>query len=295
MTTKVVTHDGLSLDVFATELRHDTTVVFANALGVASTATEPLAAAVFARGMNFVTWNGRGFPGAYDDSFRRYDTSDNARDLASVTAALGLKSFVLAAWCTGIHTALAYATGAGEQVRSLVLFNSPNYSTKRLSGVTGDAIGKVSEILVNDERKLDFFYANIFANNTEEVRTRMTGLPDGPLQRLVQAPFTSGTEALLRYAYLINNTAKLDVSAESCRSITAPALVLGGRLDTMVSYEDSVALAKLLPGCVLKLFDDWNHYTVFSEPELVAESVFVRWLRDRPGAGVQAGARAGNG
>jgi pimeloyl-ACP methyl ester carboxylesterase len=286
MTNKVIAHDGLSLEVFATELRHETTVVFANALGVASAAVEPLASALFARGMNLVTWNGRGFPGAYDDSFRRYDTVDNAKDLAAVTTRLKLKSFVLAAWCTGVHTALAYTAGAPDRVRSLVLFNSPNFSSKRFSGVTGDAIGKLSEILVNDEKKLDFFYANIFANNTEEAQTRMTGLPSGPLQRVVQAPFTSGKEGLLRYAHLIKNTSKFECTAESCRSITAPALVIGGRRDNMVAYQDSIALAQMLPAGVPKIFEDWDHYTVFSQPEDVAEVVFARWLGDGERGGV---------
>lgn len=277
MTRKVQTHDGLWLEVFATERRHEVTIVFANALGMTTALAEPLADALFARGMNFATWNGRGFPGPFDEAFRKYDTRDHVRDLSSVTASLGLSSFVLSAWCTGIHTALAFAAGAPEQVRSLLLFNSPNYSRARLSGVTGDAIGKVSDILVKDERKLDFFYSNIMANSTDDVRARMTGLPSGRMQDLVQAPFTSGKEALLRYAHLLHNSAQFDC-AQTCRNITSPALVVGGRADTMVSFQDSVDLAERLPAGVAKIFDDWDHYTVLREPEWAVENVFTPWL-----------------
>src|SRR5262249_48515869 len=159
-------------------------------------------------------------------SFRRYGTEDNVKDLAAVVASLGLSSFALAAWCTGIHTALAYTAGAPGRVRSLLLFNSPNYSGARLSGVTGDAIGKVCDIIAKAERKLDFFYSNIMTNRSEESRARLTGLSSGPMQSMVEAPFNSGKEALLRYAHLINNSAKFDCS-QACRSVTAPALVIG--------------------------------------------------------------------
>lgn len=289
--SKVQTHDGLGLDVFATERRFETTIVFVNALGMTSALVEPLASALFARGLNFVTWNGRGFPGPYDDSFRTYDTNHNVTDLTAVAASLGLSSFVLSAWCTGIHTALAFAAGAPERVRSLLLFNSPNYSGARLSGVTGDAIGKVSDIIVKDERKLDFFYSNIMANSTEEVRARMTGLPSGRMQEMVQAPFSSGKEALLRYAHLLYNSGKFDC-AQTCRSITAPALIIGGRVDTMVSYKDSMDLAQLLPNGVAKIVDAWDHYSVFREPDWVAENIFASWLNGGEGRVPEAAARA---
>lgn len=275
--SKVQTHDGLLLEVFATERRYETTIVFVNALGMSSTLFEPVASALLARGMNFVTWNGRGFPGPYDEFFRNYNTDHNVKDLTAIAASLGLSSFVLSGWCTGIHTALAFAAAAPERVRSLLLFNSPNYSGARLSGVTGDAIGKVSDILVKDERKLDFFYSNILAISTEEVRARMTGLPSGPMQQSVQAPFNSGKEALLRYAHLIYNSAKFDC-AQTCGNITAPALIIGGRADIMVSYTDSIALAQLLPAGAAKVLDDWDHYTVFREPSWTADNVFAAWL-----------------
>jgi pimeloyl-ACP methyl ester carboxylesterase len=272
--TRIATHDGLSLEIFATELKHDSTIVFVNALGIASAAAEPLSKALFERGFNFVAWNGRGIPGDYDERFRCYETPDLARDLAAVVGCLRLRSFVLAAWCTGINTALAFAADALGQAESLVLFNAPNYSPNRLSGVSGDAIGKISEMLVSDENKLDFIYRNILGSNTEQVQARMTGITDRQLQRLVQAPFSSGKEALLRYAYLIKNSSRFKPTADFCRGVTQPTVIVGGRRDTMVSYEDSIALSRLLPDAVAKIFDDWDHYTVFSRPDLVADIVF---------------------
>lgn len=270
---QVRSHDGLLLDIFGTGRVHGKSVLFVNALGIASEAATALAAALQRRGFNFVTWDRRGLPGAYDEHFRRYGMEEQVRDALTVIEQGRLGEVTVMAWCTGIHTALALRKSGKAPIRAMALFNSPNFFGPRLSGVTGDVIGKVSSILVNDERKLEFLYEVIFSKNTEQFDAKVTGITDRRLQQLMQAPFKSGPEALLRYAHLISNSAQLQLTPEWCSDLRCPTLVVGGKKDHMVSYEDSVSLAHLLPDAEVKLIEEWGHYDLFVDVERTADLV----------------------
>ncbi|AUM70602.1 alpha/beta fold hydrolase [Pseudomonas fluorescens] len=275
---QLITHDGLALEVLRTQAQAGT-VVFVNALGIGNAVTLDLAQALQAAGVGFVTWDRRGLPGAYDDRFREYSLDDQVRDLECLMATLDPGPVVLAAWCTGIHTALAYARKWPDRLEALLLFNSPNFFNSRYSGVAGDAIGKVSRILVDDESKLDFMYHTIFANNTEQTATRLTGLADTRIRGLVEAPFKSGPQALLRYMYLIQSAALPEVDHQWCAPIRVPALVIGGRQDTMVSFQDSLSLGEVLPAAQVRIMDDWGHYTLLSDTQESVAKVMLGFLQ----------------
>ncbi|NMZ50373.1 alpha/beta fold hydrolase [Pseudomonas poae] len=275
---QLITHDGLALEVLRTQAQAGT-VVFVNALGIGNAVTLDLAQALQAAGVGFVTWDRRGLPGAYDDRFREYSLDDQVRDLECLMATLDPGPVVIAAWCTGIHTALAYARKWPDRLEALLLFNSPNFFNSRYSGVAGDAIGKVSRILVDDESKLDFMYHTIFANNTEQTATRLTGLADTRIRGLVEAPFKSGPQALLRYMYLIQSAAQPEVDHQWCAPIRVPALVIGGRQDTMVSFQDSLSLGEVLPAAQVRIMDDWGHYTLLSDTQESVSKVMLGFLQ----------------
>ncbi|MCK3837622.1 MULTISPECIES: alpha/beta fold hydrolase [Pseudomonas] len=275
---QLITHDGLSLEVLHTQAPGGT-VVFVNALGIGNAVTQGVAQALQAAGIGFVTWERRGLPGAYDDRFREYALDDQVRDLEHLMVMLAPGPVVLAAWCTGIHTALAYARRWPARLEALLLFNSPNFFNSRYSAVAGDAIGKVSRILVEDESKLDFMYHTIFANNTEQTATRLTGLADARIRGLVEAPFKSGPQALLRYMYLIQSAAEPEVDRQWCAPISVPVLVIGGRQDTMVSFQDSLSLGEILPNAQVRIMDDWGHYTLFSDTQESVSKVMLGFLQ----------------
>ncbi|KTT63898.1 hypothetical protein NS383_17645 [Pseudomonas oryzihabitans] len=274
---QLMTHDGLALDLLGTPTQA-CTLVFVNALGISSALAEPLAAAMERVGVSLLTWDRRGLPGAHDLRFREYGLDDQLDDLARLMERVPPGPVILAGWCTGIHTVLAYARQWPQRVQALMLFNSPNFFDSRLSGVAGDAIGKVSRILIEDESKLEFLYRAIFAHNTEQTGARITGLDDAWIRELVEAPFKSGPQALLRYMYLIRSAAQPKVDRPWCAAIRVPTLVVGGRQDTMVSYGDSASLADILPFAQLRILDDWGHYSLFSDTQASVSEVILPFL-----------------
>lgn len=273
----LTTHDGLVLEVLSTRSQ-PCTLVFVNALGIGSAVTAGLAAALQTAGLGFVTWDRRGLPGAYDTRFREYGLADQVSDLEQLFEQLPPGPVVLAAWCTGINTALAFAHKWPGRVQASVLFNSPNFFESRYSGVAGDAIGKVSRILVEDESKLEFLYHTIFASNTEQAGARLTGLRDEHIRGLVEAPFKSGPEALLRYMHLIRGAGEPRVDATWCSAITVPTLVVGGREDSMVAFEDSLSLARILPRGRSRIMDGWGHYNLFTDTQETVTEVILPFL-----------------
>lgn len=273
---EVKTHDRLLLNVYTNRLvTGNPTVVFVNALGVDSEITRELAKALEKRECNFVTWSRRGFPGVYDDRFRDYTVQQQVDDLKSVVSALNLESIILAAWCTGIQIALVAASQRAVPIERIVFFNAPNFFARGTQGLTGDTIGQVCRMLVADEKKLDFLHHNIVAHNTQAVQDRLAQVENRQYQQMIQAPFNSGKEAFLRFAHLVNTTHEFKIDHDITRKIQCPTLIVGAKKDDMVSWEESVALAELIPGARCKIFEDWGHYNLFTDAEYVSDNLIL--------------------
>lgn len=274
---EVKSHDGLLLDVYSNNLvTKNPTVVFINALGVDSEITQELAGALEERECNFVTWSRRGFPGAYDDRFRGYTVQEQVEDLKTIVSALNLESIILVAWCTGIQIALVAASQNEVSIERMVFFNTPNFFNRGAQGLTGDTIGQVCRMLVADEKKLDFFHENIVAHNTQAVQDRLARVENRRYQQMIQAPFTSGKDAFLRFAHLVNTTHEFKIDRNITQKIQCPTLIVGAKNDDMVSWEESVALAELIPNAKYKIFDDWGHYNVFTDAEYVSDNLIMK-------------------
>jgi pimeloyl-ACP methyl ester carboxylesterase len=273
----VKTHDGLLLDVYSNDLDAEKdTVVFINALGVDSEITRDLSGALVEKGYNFVTWSRRGFPGAYDDRFRDYTVQEQVDDLKVIVSALNLESIILVAWCTGIQIALVAASQYDISIERMIFFNTPNFFNRGAQGLTGDAIGQVCRMLVADEKKLDFLYQNIVAHNTQAVQDKLARVENRRYQQMIQAPFNNGKNAFLRFAHLVNTTHKFKIDRNITQSILCPTLIVGGKKDDMVSWEESVALAELIPNAQYKIFDDWGHYNLFTDAEYVSDNLITK-------------------
>lgn len=271
---KVMTHDGLHLDVFSNNLDMEKpTVVFINALGVDSEITEDLSNALERNHYNFVTWSRRGFPGVYGEGFRDYSVQDQVEDLKTIVSTLSLSRIVLTAWCTGIQIALVAAAQKAISIERMVFFNAPNFFNKGEQGLTGDTIGLISRMLVADEKKLDFFHQNIVAHNTKAVQDRLARVDNPYYQRLIQAPFTSGKEAFLRFAHLVNTTHNFKINRDITQAIDCPTLIVGGKKDDMVAWQESVFLAELMSNAQYKIFDDWGHYNLFTDAQYVSDNL----------------------
>jgi pimeloyl-ACP methyl ester carboxylesterase len=276
---KLLTHDGLELTAFADVVGHRPTVVFVNALGIGSEVTVGLSEALQSAGLNFLTWDRRGLPGAYDIRFRDYNLNDQICDTERLIDQFAVEPIILMSWCTGAHTALAFAKKSPERLKALILSNCPNFFGKGSSVTAGDTVGTVARILANDESRLDFLYHSLFAisgsitEHTSE-RTKSTRIHE-----LVEAPFRSGPEAMLRYAYLVLSTTEPRVDAQWFADITVPTLIVGGEKDTIVAPEDSSNLAALLPRSTLRVMKDWDHYELLSNSQEAVNQALIPFLK----------------
>nr|WP_013933282.1 alpha/beta hydrolase [Pseudoalteromonas sp. SANK 73390]CBK62730.1 tmlL [Pseudoalteromonas sp. SANK 73390] len=274
---KVKAHDGLMLDVNLNCFdSNKPTVVFINALGVDSDITQALSDAIVAREHNFVTWRRRGFPGVYDERFRDYTVQDQVKDLTSIVTELALPSFTLVAWCTGIQIALIAAAQDSGMIEKMVLFNAPNFFNKGTPGLTGDTIGQVCRMLIHDEKKLDFLHQNIVAYNTQSMQDKLARIDNKHYQQMIQAPFNRGKEAFLRFAHLVNTTHEFKINSSITEQITCPTLIIGGGNDDMVAWQESVALAEIIPDAQYKIFDRWGHYNLFTDTAEVCEDLILK-------------------
>lgn len=277
MQMTITTDDSLSLNVWRSESNFTTSVIFINALGISCAIIAALSQAVTQRGANFITWDRRGFPGSYDDNFRYYGPAHAISDLVTLTTQMALNDVVLAAWCTGAQPALGAIATDAIRPRKLVLFNNPNYFGDGFSGVQGDAIGKISQSIVKDERKLDFFYDVIAKASMPLAATSEAG-PDSlslQQQQQIQAPFISGKQALLRYAHLICNAGDLQQTRRWCKGVTVPTLLVASAKDHMVSCQDAQRLSALLPNARLEIMPDWGHYSLFSQADQAADKIIT--------------------
>lgn len=64
-----------------------------------------------------------------------------------------------------------------------------------------------------------------------------------------------------------------------CAPISVPVLVIGGRQDTMVSFQDSLSLGEILPNAQVRIMDDWGHYTLFSDTQESVSKVMLGFLQ----------------
>ena len=272
MGMEIKTADGLGIEIL-TELTAPTSVVFINALGIPSDITSILSASLRERGLSFVTWNLRGSPGSHDGNFRQYSTRSHIEDLVALVRVLGLRRIVLVGWCSGIEVALGAVASGVLRPRGLVLLNSPYFFGDGLyRGVRGDSLHKLSAYIVANENKLSFLYSTILENASQEAEHKLR-ITDPILRALVLAPFLNGAQNLLRYAYLMKNTAGVPAIQQWGRSINLPTRILGGGSDQLVSAEESFALGQLIDGARVDIFPDWDHYALYTHGDEVAAEI----------------------
>ena len=279
---KVHAKDGLPLNVLASEMRHEDTVILVNAPGMSSAVAERLMHALGENGMNFATWDLRGSPGEGEE-FRAYRTSHHVDDLDAVLQALGPRRYVLASWCSGTPTALAALVERKVTPMAFVAFCVPNFAEKARYNLAGDTMERVCAIVVKDESKLEFLYEAMVARSGLDKVT--SDLDDAQLRQLVLAPFKSGAQAMLRYAWALMNRPEPREIRSWCAAVDVPMTFVGGKKDAMVSHLDSIELSKCSATAKHVIFDDWNHYGLFYDmPTVIRE---FKSLLGREKGGVQ--------
>lgn len=264
---RVTGSDGVPLNVVATDMRYDRTVIFVNALGISCRVAEPLMAELYAHQINFATWDIRGSPGAGED-FRAYRMSHHVDDLAVIVEACCPTRMVLAAWCSGGPVALCAVAQERVKPVSMAVFCAPNYHGEPRPEMARNVLAKTCSAIARDETKLGFYYDAIVAKSDMD---RLTDeIHDKRLQRYVLENLQSGPQAWLRYAHAINNRATADDVTAWCAAIQVPTTFYGAKKDRMVSYQDSIALSNATRSSKYKIYDDWNHYSLFQNVRTAA-------------------------
>jgi pimeloyl-ACP methyl ester carboxylesterase/DNA-binding CsgD family transcriptional regulator len=209
------------------------------------------------RGHTLVRYDERGC-GLSDRQFEGTPSLDDyVGDMAAVVDAAGLERFAVFGMSGGGPTAITYAVRNPERVSHLVLYGT--YARGRYE--RGEAQTENSRLLIELMRvgwggavpAFRHVFSSFFIPNAGEEQKRW--YDD------MQQVSSSGEMA----ARLWLSNAHLDIS-DTARRVTQPALVLHGRGDGAVPYEEGRRLASLLPDARFVTLESDNHILQDGEP-----------------------------
>jgi pimeloyl-ACP methyl ester carboxylesterase/DNA-binding CsgD family transcriptional regulator len=184
------------------------------------------------------------------------------QDMESVVAALGLERFPLLGISQGASVCVAYAVKHPEKVTHLILYGG--YARGRFNRDLS-AEGMVqAETMINAIRIgwgqenpafRQLFSTMLMPGGTEEQQEW--------LNELARISATPQNAARMERAFY-----QIDVT-DLAPWVTAPTLVLHGRSDASIPFEESRLLAALIPNARFVLLDTRNHILVEHEPAWV--------------------------
>lgn len=189
------------------------------------------------------------------------DFSINAwvQDLEAVVDSLGLERFPLLGISQGASVSVAYAVKHPEKVTHLILYGG--YARGRLNR------DLTAEEVLQAETMLNVIRIGWGKENPafRQLFTTML-LPDGTkeqmdwLNELARISTTPENAALMERAFY-----RIDV-VELAKQVTTPTLVLHGRHDAGVPFEEGRLLAALIPQARFVPLDSPNHILLAEEP-----------------------------
>lgn len=176
-----------------------------------------------------------------------------AEDLYQLTQTLGLTRFAVAGHSLGGSVALQLTVAHPESVSHLVLVNSApadGLQTPPERYAQLEAMIKMPEVL-------------------KQVLTLMapTAPQDEFLARVLEESVTKSATALVRNGRALE---LLDL-VEQARSVTAPVLVLYGKMDGLITLEMAERLHRQIPGSVLEVWEGVGHSAIVEVPDRFAQ------------------------
>ena len=212
----------------------------------------------FARRHTFVRYDTRG-SGLSDRNPREISFESWVADLEAVVDAAGLDRFPLIGISQGGAIATAYAVRHPERVTHLVLYGAfPRGRLKRGSGQTGiDEVLLMTKLFELGWGTNNRSFRQVFANQF---------LPQGTPEQFeaydeLQRESATADDAIR----ILQTSAQLDVTAIAGR-VTCPTLVLHGRDDARVPFEEGRLFASLIPGARFVSLASCNHILLEHEP-----------------------------
>lgn len=181
------------------------------------------------------------------------------RDLESVVATLELEQFPLLGMSQGASVSLAYAVKHPEKVTHLILYG-------------GYARGRFNRNLTDEEMLQAKTMINViragWGNENPAFRQLFSTMlmPDGTeaqmasLNELARISATPENAATMEHAFY-----QIDVT-ELAQQVTVPTLVLHGRSDAAIPFEEGRRLAALIPDARFVPLNSRNHILLADEP-----------------------------
>lgn len=209
-----------------------------------------------------------------------YSPERNVDQLIALMDALAIDRAVLVAHSAGAVVAVNAAASHPDRVQALVL-EAPALAEARATPVLASALLRTPQM-----RRVGPLLARRIANGGAEDFIRSAyhdpEFVDDEVLAGYRLPLSADNwdKGLWELVAAPRETSPLDV----LESLDVPTLVIAGREDTFVPWENSRAVASAIRGAQLKSFDETGHLPHEEQPEQFANEVY-RFLDSLPDAG----------
>ncbi|MFD7668588.1 alpha/beta fold hydrolase [Streptomyces sp. NPDC059788] len=247
-------------------------VLFVNAIGMENALLSGLGEEFRGRGLNMITWELRGSPGA--EGAARVTLEDHTADALAVLRALGVTRVHVAGWCTGASIGLFVTHALGERALSFTSVDGALLFTGTPGARLGNAVFDMCAKISADSERAGFYHEAVRPRGNESA---VLGIHDEDLTRMITRPYRQDAEALTRFAFGIHATCDYDPAA-ACARLAVPAHFVAREDDRMVSHRHARRAAELVAGATLSVLPTGGHYALFTDPAEAAEpmAAFMR-------------------
>jgi nucleoside-diphosphate-sugar epimerase/pimeloyl-ACP methyl ester carboxylesterase len=252
-------------------------VVLVNAYGMPVDFMLPLARCLQTR-FRVLTWESRGVP----DVASPFDTAriavgDHAADLGALLDAHGVQEAHVVGWCTGAQIALRFASENPERVRGLVLLNGcytlpPEVQITEYRELIRELMTDVAANPAFAQSYYDLIYGRSTgpaggARKGADTVSTVLNFTEPELLHLTSAPFQS-PEALYRYAAMVARFYEEPDHAWTI-GVMAPTLLVTGERDVIAHPDETVEVARRIPGAELAVLPEGTHFSLYYDAALL--------------------------
>ncbi|GAA1928076.1 alpha/beta fold hydrolase [Streptantibioticus ferralitis] len=234
-------------------------VLFANAVGMENALLAGLGEQFRAHGLNLITWELRGSPGAEGPA--RVTLDDHTADALAVLEALGITRAHVVGWCTGASIALFATCALAERALSFTSVDGALLFTGTPGARLGNAVFDMCAKISADSDRAGFYHDVVRPRGNESA---VLGVPDEELTRMLTRPYRQDVEALTRFAFGIHATCDYDPAA-ACAQLAVPSQFIAREDDEMVSHRHARRAAELVAGAKLSVIPTGGHYALFTD------------------------------
>ena len=277
--------DGTCISYTEVGASHQETLILANGLGGNVACWRHLIER-FGAQYRLICWDYRGLYDSAPAVNGRYRIADHTADLHALIKETGARNPILVGWSMGVQVSLEYMRRHSEAVSGLILLNGTpgtpyrsafNRDLDRELRLAWRVLGKGGRL-----GRLIKPLASQSAVVRSFVRTvQRVGLASITLDMDVFAELgVRWLDLDMRiYGRIFNELAVHDAT-DLLRSISTPALVVGGAADKMTPLHRSELMARQMPNAILRTLPKGTHFSPIEYPDLI--SLWVqRFLRER--------------